>query len=162
MSAEKLNKVDDNLIILTNWIVKKDISSLLTNNNLEILYSNDNNLVIKGFSLNYSKLLNITIYNYQKNTKIFHKPSSSFDLPSGVLRILGLNNMKENELLKNNIFKNNAVYTSYTPLQIASYYNFPTINSRSLYGAEKRISGRKTILKCILIHFNIVFLMYIL
>jgi len=148
--TDNLGKLDDDHVISTTWTLSNDSTNKLQNQLNDILaFCKDNNLNVEqkaghlkvlGKAADYSKALQIEINRFSKDGSIYHANLNKPQIPSqlsGVIdNILGLNTKK---IAKPHYHKlsatQNTNLSSFTPLQVAAMYAFPT----NLNGSGQKI-----------------------
>ncbi|AYV77056.1 MAG: subtilase family serine protease [Barrevirus sp.] len=142
--GKHVGKLEDSKEVLTTWILNREFSakqlSFLVRDimmkcrihGLNIKREDLHHLKVSGSALSYNKLLNIELQKYELDEKVYHTLHTDLTMPEQwkdkVVHILGF----DTSAIAHPYFKmldNGAVprgSTAFTPLQLATLYNFPT------------------------------------
>jgi len=149
--ATHMGKLNDSHNISTTWVLNNnltaqetkilvdDITAFCMRHSLEIRCDFSHHLNIRGTAGNFQKALDADMHQYQQGDHVYHASSESIKLPQQwegkVENILGFNsNRVAHHYAKKSVVPHTAP-TTFTPLQLATLYNFPT----GLNGAGQKI-----------------------
>lgn len=139
-----LGLLEANHLISTTWILNRDliphkldesikeIIVFCKKYNLLVLENDSHHLKVDGTSINFSNALQITINKYQNDDDIYHASMDTIKIPIQfkdiIENILGLNTQKVAHpyFKKLDTINTPRASTVFTPLQLATLYNFPT------------------------------------
>lgn len=140
--AVSIGKLEDDHQITTTWILNptitehqiKSLVNDLTKAGLNTNRDSENHLKVQGSALNFNKLFNINLHKYQLDDHLFHASNTEITIPDilkdKVIHVLGLNTSRIARpyvhILNQSKDISPHATTTFTPLQLATLYNFPT------------------------------------
>ena len=139
---------DDNLIDIKltynkNMINNKEfivsVNKIVKEHNITIKLINDDHIDINGTVKNISNLFNTTIKEFKDGDNIYYSNITDIKIPkelNHITNVMGLNNMPiftpySSEKKTIRAHAKNLNLTSFTPIQIANLYNFPSYTGKN-------------------------------
>ena len=134
-SSVKKDKASDDLEIPTTFILKDghsfaDFLALLQHlhaHSLSVVSFSNNALRVKGAAKAYSSALNVNIHHYELHGATYHAHDDDVTVPVDIVEsVLGLDTSPFKPYFHKH--QNGPQPTTFTPIQVASLYGFPSGN----------------------------------